>query len=632
MHVYEGTIQTLAAELADPSFIAASEGRFTSLFGVAPTAQEVRSWRRSWPRLVDALLAAGLGELHVLLEYLLPATGERVDALLLGQAPDGRLRTVVIELKQWTTAETNTARPGMVKAGERIVQHPGRQVGGYVTYLEDWVSPDANPLDVRGIAVLHDAPSTLVGTLRSLTGQGPSSRFPILGREDLTPTPTPGALADRLGCTDLRPTDSGQLTAFLQARHRPSAGLLRRAGGMIEGNDALTLIGDQDLARQEVLHTVTESRRQDRKSIVVVTGGPGTGKTVIACRLLGDLCSQSQANPRLATPSGTLTRQLQRTVGPASRGLITTLVDRVPAGLQSDSVVLLDEAHRARTYPDYRRDPFPTVLGQIIDRAGVSVLFLDEQQIVRPSEGVTLHELRQYAQSGGHTFWHINLTTQFRCNGSRAYLDWVNQLLQPVGQAPTWTGTDYDLDCAQNPHDFETWITEHIAAGRSARMTAGFCWPWESPSTPPLRSEVNISWTGSEGPYTWSRPWNARADETSIDTPDVPGRPYWATDAGGHQQVGCVYTAQGMEYDYNVVVMGNDIVRRGNRWIADPDASHDKPLKGLPAHRYLTYALNAYRVLASRGSKGTRLYSTDPDTQAYLQHLLPNEAKNRAGG
>ncbi|MET9320760.1 DNA/RNA helicase domain-containing protein [Streptomyces sp. NPDC003038] len=632
MHVYQGTVQTLAAELADPSFIQTTERRFTTLLGAAPAEQEVASWRRSWPRLVDVLLTAGMGELHVLLEYLLPATGERVDALLLGQAPGGRLCTVVIELKQWTRVQTTAARPGMVKAGERVVQNPARQVGGYVTYLQDWVSQDTSPIDVRGTAVLHDAPSALVETLRSLTGQGPSSKFPILGREDLTPTPTPGALASRLGCAGLRAPDNDQLRGFLQARHRPSAGLLKRAGGMIEGNDALTLIGDQDLARQEVLHTVTEARSQSRTGIVVVTGGPGTGKTVIACRLLGDLCAQPQANPRLATPSGTLTRQLQRTVGIASRGLITTLVDRVPAGLQSNSVVLLDEAHRARTYPDHRRDAFPTVLGQIIERAGVSVLFLDEQQTVRPSEGVTLQELSQYAHSRGHTFRHINLTTQFRCNGSRAYLDWVNQLLQPAGPAPAWTGTDYDLDAAQNPQDFEDWVTGHIAAGRSARITAGFCWPWDSPPTPPLLPEVSIPWTGPDGPATWTRPWNARADETSMDVPDVPGRPYWATDTGGHQQVGCIYTAQGMEYDYNVVIMGHDIVRRGNRWIANPGASQDKPLKVLPAHRYLTYALNAYRVLASRGSKGTRLYSTDPKTQAYLQSLLPGGARNQAGG
>ena len=413
------------------------------------------------------------------------------------------------------------------------------------------------------------------------------------------------------------------MTAFLRTRHRPSAGLLQRAGKVIEGHGGLTLIGDQDLARQEVLHTVDASRGRAGKSIVVVTGGPGTGKSAIACRLLGDLCTRPGTDPRLATPSGTLTRQLQRTVGRVARGLITTLVDKAPTGLQSDSVVLIDEAHRARTYPDHRRDAFPTVLRHVVDRAGVSVLFLDEQQIVRPTEGVTLDEIRQHASQQGHRLWHIDLTTQFRCNGSRAYLDWLDRLLEPEGPAPAWTGWDYDIDVARGPHEFDTWVSTRIANGHSARITAGFCWPWDYPSAPLHLPEVTIPWTEPHGSGVWSRPWNARADDTSGDNPDVPGRPYWATDPGGHQQIGCVYTAQGMEYDYNAVIIGNDIVRRGERWIADPAASHDKSLNRLPPHRYLTYALNAYRVLASRGTKGTRLYSTDPQTQTYLHTLLP---------
>ncbi|MFF3691462.1 DNA/RNA helicase domain-containing protein [Streptomyces sp. NPDC002187] len=121
------------------------------------------------------------------------------------------------------------------------------------------------------------------------------------------------------------------------------------------------------------------------------------------------------------------------------------------------------------------------------------------------------------------------------------------------------------------------------------------------------------------GPRVWARPWNSRLDEPAFDHLDVPARPFWATDSGGHEQVGCIYTAQGMEYAYNVVVKGTDLVRRGDRWIADPAASCDSQLRDLPPHRYLRYALNTYRVLATRGTKGTRLYSTDPDTQAFLQ-------------
>jgi len=592
MYLYGGTVAEAARQVGDEAFIAAAEKRFARTFGVAPRPEEVRSWRRSWPALTEILCAAGLDAVHVLLEYSLPATGERVDALLVGRAADGLLCTVAIELKQWTHAQLSPARPGMVRTGERVVQHPARQVGGYVRYLQQWVSRDQFPLTVRGAAVLHDAPADLITKLRAQAAHGPSRTYPVLGRDDLTPTPSAHALAQRLGCADLRPTSWEDVELLLQVEHRPSPALLARAGEVIEGRDAFTLIGDQDLARQEILHAVDAARERGKKSIVVVTGGPGTGKTIIASRLLGDLCKQHGSNPRLLSPSGTLTRQLRRTVGDNFRGLIATFLNKVPPGITNNSVVLLDEAHRARTYPDHQRADFPLTLGKLVDQAAVTVLFLDERQIVRPTEGITLKELEQHAHRKGSSFAHIDLVAQFRCNGSRAYQQWVDRLFQPEGAVPAWAGSDYDLAVAADPGQYTNWITSHTQNGLTARVTAGFCWPWESPPTPPLLPEVEITWDGTDGPLTWARPWNSRADEPSFDHPDVPARPFWATDPGGHEQVGCIYTAQGMEYAYNVVIMGGDLLRRDDRWIANPEASHDSQMRDLPPHRHLRYALN----------------------------------------
>jgi hypothetical protein len=624
MHLYGGTVAEAARQVGDEAFIAASEQRFGRIFGVAPRPEEVQSWRRSWPALTQILCAAGLDSVHLLLEYSLPATGERIDALLVGTTVEGRLCAVAIELKQWTRAQLSPARPGMVRTGERVVQHPARQVGGYVHYLQQWVSREDFPLTVRGAAVLHDAPADLITALRAQAARGPASIYPVLGRDDLTPTPSAAALAQRLGCADLRPTSQAEVERLLQVEHRPSPALLVRAGDVIEGREAFALIGDQDLARQEVLHAVDAARERGTKSIVVVTGGPGTGKTVIACRLLGDLCRQRGSNPRLLSPSGTLTRQLRRTVGDDFRGLIATFLNKVPAGITTDSVVLLDEAHRARTYPDHQRTDFPLILGKLLSQAAVTVLFLDERQIVRPTEGVTLKELEQHAQRTGSSFTHIDLTTQFRCNGSRAYQEWVDQLFQPEGTGPRWAGNDYDLAVANDPEQFINWVTLNSNNGLTARVTAGFCWSWDSPPTPPLQPEVEITWPGRDGPRSWAYPWNARADEPDFDHPNVPARPFWATDTGGQEQVGCIYTAQGMEYAYNVVIVGNDLIRQGDQWIANPRASRDPQLRDLPPHRYLRYALNTYRTLATRGTKGTRLYSTDPTTQAYLQILVPS--------
>jgi len=627
MHLYGGSVADAAQKVVQPKFIADCEKRFAELFGAAPSPEEVRSWTRSWPALLSVLTAAGLDGFHIVLEYCLPATGERVDALLLGEDYSGHLVAVAVELKQWTSVRTDPRRPGLVLAGQRVVQHPARQVGGYVRYLEDWIAQDQLPLLARGVVVLHDAGPDLVDELRALAANGPSATFPVLGRDDLDATQPPHILAQQLACAGLKSPSEEAIAALLAARHRPSRGLLARAGQVIEGHDTFRLIGDQDKARQTVLHTATAARERRTKGIVVVTGGPGTGKSVIACRLLGDLCRIPNANPRLLSPSGTLTRQLKRTVGDDSRGLIATFAGRVPSGISSDSVVLIDEAHRARTGFTGQRDRFPIILGNLIDRAAVTVLFLDERQIIRPDEGISLTELKAHADKNGYAFEDIDLTTQFRCNGSQAYHQWIDQLLQPTGTAPTWTGTDYDLSLAANPDEFTHWIETHTRDGLTARITAGFCWPWETPSTPPLLPEVAIHWDSPDGPLTWARPWNYREDDTPFDTPDLPGRPFWATDTGGHQQVGCVYTAQGMEYSHNTVIIGNDLVRRNNRWIAQPAESHDSKLNRLPPEQYLRYALNTYRVLATRGTKGTRLYSTDPTTQAYLQDLLPPHAQ-----
>lgn len=609
-----------------PEFVDDAEEHFARDFGEPAGRAEVESWRHSWPALTGILTHAELGSLHLLLEYHLPGTSERIDALLLGEGADGCLTAVVIELKQWTHARTGNMPAGTVEAGGRIVQHPARQIGSYAHYLTEWVSRDETPLRVRGVAVLHDAPAGLIGSLRSVAGRGPSAAFPILGRDDLAITRPSRELASVLGCADLRPATAKEIETFLAAEHRPSPGLLARVGAVIKGSDQFRLIGDQDVARQCVLAAVDESSRGKEKHIIVVTGGPGTGKTVIACRLFGDLCTRPGANPRLLTPSGTITRQLLRAVGEEEfDGMIDSFVDRFPSTVNADSVVLLDEVHRARTAPAARREAgfFSPNLAKLINTAAVTVLFLDEQQIIRPNEGVTLTQLRRYADRNGLRLSHINLTTQFRCNGSRAYLNWIDQLFSPSGHAPAWEGTDYDVAVASDPEQLAAWVEAHIDDGTIARITAGFCWPWEATEALPLPLEVQIPWNSPSGPRTWARAWNYKAENPNPDAPDVPARPFWATDPGGHNQVGCIYTAQGMEYPYNAVIIGPDLVWRNGQWTPQPQVSHDRALRYASAPEYLGYALNTYRVLATRGTLGTRFYSTDPDTQAYLQSVLP---------
>ena len=105
-----------------------------------------------------------------------------------------------------------------------------------------------------------------------------------------------------------------------------------------------------------------------------------------------------------------------------------------------------------------------------------------------------------------------------------------------------------------------------MARGYPSRIAAGYCWNWSKPKADFLFPDVQIG--------DWKRPWNNPKD-TQVG--DAPGRPFWASDPAGFDQVGCVYTAQGFEYDYGGVIFGDDLVWRTDRWEARPEFNQGQP-------------------------------------------------------
>lgn len=159
----------------------------------------------------------------------------------------------------------------------------------------------------------------------------------------------------------------------------------------------------------------------------------------------------------------------------------------------------------------------------------------------------------------------------------------------------------------------QEWIEQATADGHSARISAGFCWSWprnrRATATLPLDIQIDVpSPTG--GTRIWEAAWNARETLTDSDgNPLAPRSQLWATHTGGHQQIGCVYTAQGLEYHHSGVIIGPDLTWNNDHWEAHPDRSHDKDLRDLPPEQYLRYAVNIYRVLLTRGTYTTRIHT-----------------------
>jgi hypothetical protein len=586
--------------------------------GINASPAERRSWDRSLPVLAHDLVQAGLSQVEMLIEYQLPLTSQRADVVLAGQdRRTGGDAYVVVELKQWSHAELFEEDPELVlvehmSGGPKL--HPVLQVKGYCEYLSGYMSVLRDSQHaLRGVAYLHNAAQSDVADLYDLMQDDRTRLFTQTTRGAFV-----GYLQDRFA----QASGADAADRFLSSDIRPSRQLLKAAAAEIKNQNQFVLLAEQQLAYELVLHDVDRAHRGDSKTAVIVTGGPGSGKSVIALALLGELSRQGR--PVLhATGSQSFTQTMRRYVGKGSTAVksmfkyFNNFVDARPNGLD---VLICDEAHRIRQFSANRYTPARNRTGrlqvdELLDAARVPVFLLDEHQVVRPGEIGTVEEISHRAVAKGLKVQQVDLDAQFRCGGSRLYEDWVLRLLSLDGKDPvTWVGDDhFDVSVAESPYELEAVLRDRLDAGYSARMTAGFCWRWSNPDGDRLLPDVVIG--------DWSRPWNAKGDRS---VGSAPPSALWATLDGGFDQVGCVYTAQGFEYDWNGVIVGPDLLYRDGQVVTVRSASKDPALvRGAVSDAQADQLIrNTYKVLLTRGMMGTVLFSTDAETQRFLASLV----------
>ncbi|WP_427885456.1 DNA/RNA helicase domain-containing protein [Kribbella sp. GL6] len=590
--------------------------------GRRPAPAEVRSWERSLPVLAQDLEQAGLGNVEVLVEHHLPLTSKRADVVLAGRHPrTGGPSYVVVELKQWSraTAWEDDRELVLIEGYPNAPRlNPIAQVRGYCEYLVDFAKfLDGQSEAVAGAAYLHNAmteadvrdlydyPQDHQGRL--FTGARRDEFINFL-RSRLDPDVPGGPYADQL----------------INSAVAPSRQLLAVAADEVQRREQFVLVAEQKLAHSLVLHEVERARRCDTKSVVIVTGGPGSGKSVIALSLLGELARQGRSVMH-ATGSRSFTQTLRKVAGkraPRVGRLFSYFNQFMEAEPNDLDVLILDEAHRLRQTSESRftktalRTGRPQV-DELIAAARVPVFLLDQHQVVKPGELGTPDEIRRYAAALGFDVHQVDLDAQFRCGGSEEYVQWVQRLLGLADGGPTgWAGDPaFEVRVADSPEAMESFLRDKLAAGYGARMSAGYCWPWSNPR--PDKTLVEDVQLGG-----WARPWNVNSDR---HVGDAPPAALWATDPNGFGQVGCIYTAQGFEYDWSGVILGPDLVWRDGRLTTVRDANKDPAFKNRKTtdnQAFDSLVRNTYKVLLTRGMSGTVLYSADAETRDALHQLI----------
>ncbi|MFD7401647.1 DNA/RNA helicase domain-containing protein [Streptomyces sp. NPDC059866] len=622
--LFRASARTVAAMGLDGSLFLHLTEQFVHMHGYRPGPSEARSWERSIPVLAAALNDAGLGDVEVLLEYALPLNSKRADAVLAGVHPaTGEPSYVVVELKQWSQATPDEDDPTLchVDAYTHPVLNPIEQVRRYCRYLVNFNGAFAeHPERVSGVAYLHNATEFGTSGLREIELDNHGQMFTAEHRGDFL-----AYLRTRL--SDEHP-GAQAADGLLAGKIVPSRQLMAVAAKEVREREQFVLLDEQQVAYRMVLNAVEKAKYSDHKEVVVVTGGPGTGKSVIALQLLGDLYRRGVPAFH-ATGSQSFTKTMRKVAGERKRDvqdLFKYFNSFMTAEKNSLGALICDEAHRIREtsanrFTSAQHRTGRAQIDELIDVAYVPVFFLDEHQVVRPGEMGTVADIKAAAARRGLPCHVVPLDSQFRCGGSDAYVRWVVRLLglEPGGPVP-WDPDDrMQLLVADSPEEMEAFLQARRAQGYGARMSAGYCWRWSPEPKPgePLPADVVIG--------DWARPWNLRGDRSVSGAPPAA---LWATDPAGFGQVGCVYTAQGFEYDWSGVIIGPDLVWRGDQWVTDRTQSKDPVFKkSTPDADVDRLIRNTYKVLLTRGMVGTVVYSTDPETREKLRELVDGAAR-----
>lgn len=595
---------------------------FAGALGHGAGEAEVQSWRHSLLEMAKVLDDDEIpSDAGVAIEYQLPQTSKRIDFVITGEDASARSKVIIVELKQWSESRVSE-KDGIVwarrggRTGEREGPHPCYQAWSYAALLEDFnVAVQEGRMRLQPCAYLHNHPRD--GRIDHANYRSHIERAPLFLADERTRLQA--FIREHVKHGDRRKA----LYAIENGRIRPSRLLADSVAALLQGKSEFVLIDDQKLVYESAL--AATSHAEARKQVVIVRGGPGTGKSVVAINLLGTLITRQRNARYVSKNAAPRAVYAARMTGTLSKTRFSNLfcgsgsfVDDAP---DTYDVLVVDEAHRLNEKSGLYRNLGEHQVKELVRAARCTVFFVDDDQQVTLFDIGHSEELRRVAREAGAEITELELASQFRCGGSDGYLAWLDDTLdiRPTAN-PDLDTREYDFRVLDDPNALHDLIALKNRRNNRSRMVAGYCWTWPSKKDPQ-------AWDIVMPEFGYRRRWNLDEDGS-----------LWIVAPGSIEQVGCIHTCQGLELDYVGVIIGPDLAYRDGRIVTDATqrASSDQSVKGLktmlkedPARaRALADAIvkNTYRTLMTRGMKGCYVYCTNAPLAEYLRSRL------RAGG
>lgn len=621
MLIYEGTKDNFLSSVEQDTIALEIENNIYERMHRHTAKNEFLSWENSMEYMYKVLNDQDIpSDAGIAIEYNIPQTSKRVDFLISGYGKKEDANVVLIELKQWDELEAVPGKDGLVETytgnAIRQVVHPSYQAWSYAmlisdynasvqegmvsifpcAYLHNYRRHEQDPLDAEQYEIyLKDAPAFTRGQVIKLRDFIKKS-IQIGDNKEL-----------------IYKIDSGRI--------KPSKSLQESIAKMLKGNREFIMLDEQKVVYEEILTKSRQSVKDDEKRVIIVKGGPGTGKSVVAVNLLAELTKEDQFCQYVsknAAPRNVYRKKLKGSIRKSS-------VDNMfkGSGIYTETennmidTILVDEAHRLNAKSGMFHNMGENQVKEIIHAAKCSVFFIDESQRVTLQDIGRVAEIKKWAAEEKAQITEMELVSQFRCNGSDGYLAWLDYTLQIRDTANfDMKDIDYDIRILDSPSKMQDLIIERNRTSHNrARILAGYCWNWE-------KEGVNDSSVHDIKIGDFEISWNLKNTTT------------FAIDEDSVHEAGCIHTSQGLEFDYVGVIIGDDMRYENGKVVTDftKRARTDQSLRGIKKMYKETPELakkeadeiikNTYRTLMTRGMKGCYVYCTDQRLSTYLKKCL----------
>ncbi len=616
MIIYRATKKQFVDDVFNDTIADNIDSAFVEHLGRHTSPNEIRSWHNSMQYMYKVVNIPELpDEVGVAIEYQIPLTAKRIDFIISGLNAKKKEQIIIIELKQWDEAEP-TQKPGIVvtrfQHGKAEVAHPSYQAWSYAYMLSNYnLTIQERGVEISPCAYLHNYMPD--GMINGQLYQDYVAKAPVFLKND----------AARLQDYILRyvrycsPEDI--IWKIDNGKLRPSKQLADSLTSMLKGNDEFVMLDDQKVVYEAAVY-LAKKAQGGKKQVLIVEGGPGTGKSVLAVNLLVSLTAEGIASQYVTKNSAPRAVYSVKLSGSYKKSYINNLfvgsgnfIETLPNTM---GALIVDEAHRLNMKSGMFSNLGENQIKEIIKTARFSVFFVDDCQRIHMKDIGSVQYIKQCAEEMGTDVHLEHLSSQFRCNGSDGYLSWLDNALQIRETANIrLTEEDYDFRIFDSPTEMFNEIKRKNESNNKSRVVAGYCWDWNS-------KQNHTAYDIIIPQFGFRKQWNFNSNEP------------WLIGEKSIDQIGCIHTCQGLELDYVGVIVGPDLSYKNNRVVTDglKRSPNDQSLKGFRSmlrdnpkealQQADAIIKNTYRTLMTRGMKGCYVYFCDPALAEHFRELM----------